>query len=111
MLVHGGAAVELLAAGGAGHVLVHVDVHVHRLHVALEVQLPEEGAPAEVTLVVLHLEIKNVKYSTFIFLLAKLKKHVKTQVENFLTQFFVFEKLCRICAMSPSNTRKSPKRG
>ncbi len=29
MLVHGGAAVELLAAGGAGHVLVHVDVHVH----------------------------------------------------------------------------------
>jgi hypothetical protein len=29
VLVHGGAAVELLAAGGAGHVLVHVDVHVH----------------------------------------------------------------------------------
>ncbi len=55
VLVHGGAAVELLAAGGAGHVLVHVDVHVHRLHVALEVQLSEEGAPAKVALVVLHL--------------------------------------------------------
>ncbi len=59
MLVHGGAAVELLAAGGAGNVLVHVDVHVHRLHVTLEVQLPEEGAPAKVALVILHLVFKS----------------------------------------------------
>jgi hypothetical protein len=58
VLVHGGAAVELLAAGGAGHVLVHVDVHMHRLHVTLEVELPEEGAPAEVALVILHLVLK-----------------------------------------------------
>jgi hypothetical protein len=67
VLVHGGAAVELLAAGGAGHVIVHVDVHVHRLHVALEVQLPEEGAPAEVALVILHLVCKSESIPTFIF--------------------------------------------
>ncbi len=29
MLVHGGAAVELFAAGGSGNVLVQLDVHVH----------------------------------------------------------------------------------
>jgi len=55
VLVEGGAVVELLAAGGAGHVFVHVDVHVHRLHVALEVHLAEECSPAEVALVVLYL--------------------------------------------------------
>jgi hypothetical protein len=65
VLVHGGAAVELLAAGGAGHVIVHVDVHMHRLHVALEVKLPEEGAPAKVAFVVLHLVIKSEGISDF----------------------------------------------
>ncbi len=76
MLVHGGAAVELLAAGGAGHVLVHVDVHVHRLHVALEVQLPEEGAPAEVALVVLYLVLKNLKYSDLNFFPRETQKNM-----------------------------------
>jgi hypothetical protein len=91
VLVHGGAAVELLAAGGAGHVIVHVDVHVHRLHVALEVELPEKGAPAKVALVVLHLVVlKNLKYSTFIFLLAKHKKHVKGTTKQFVKTIFCF---------------------
>ncbi len=75
MLVHGGAAVELLAAGGAGHVLVHVDVHVHSLHMALEVQLPEEGAPAEVALVVLHLVLK-MRIFRFLFFCSRNTKNM-----------------------------------
>jgi hypothetical protein len=41
VLVHGGAAVELLAAGGAGHVLVHVDVHVHRSGSGIRIRDPD----------------------------------------------------------------------
>ena len=36
-----------------------MDVHVHGLHVPLEVHLPEEGSPAEVTLVVRHLFVDS----------------------------------------------------
>ncbi len=95
MLVHGGAAVELFAAGGAGHVLVHVDVHVHRLHVTLEVQLPEEGAPAEVALMVLHLELKVRVFPTF-------RTFERQRWENF-KQIFVFENYVSVKHRSREN--------
>ena len=59
VLVQCGGALELFTTRAAGDLLIHVDVHVHGLHVPLEVHLPEEGSPAEVTLVVLHLFVDS----------------------------------------------------